>query len=219
MALLLKSVILYGNIVPMIMIDNILVSDEVVSQKFVCDLNACKGICCIEGESGAPLDDHELDIMDEVYPKVKPYMTEEGINAVEEQGTYTDDDGMKVTLIGGGGNGGACAFVNYDDKGWTYCTIERAYEEGVVDWQKPVSCHLYPVRVKQSADVSFVNYFEWEICDPACKLGESLKVPVYQFTKDALIRKFGEEFYETLEATVAYMKENPDAGEEIELDQ
>lgn len=192
----------------MIIIDNILVSDEVVEEHFVCDLNACKGGCCVHGESGAPLDESEMKILESIYPKVKPYLTEEGISAIAEQGLYTDDEGWKTTLIGG--KGGPCAFVNYDEKGITYCGIERAWEKGDVPFRKPVSCHLYPVRIKQTADVEFVNYDEWDICDPACKLGASLKVPLYQFLREALVRKYGEEFYETLEATVQYMKANPD---------
>lgn len=187
------------------MIDNILVSDEVVEKHFVCDLNACKGGCCVHGESGAPLEQSELQILEDIYPKVKPYLTDEGIKAIEEQGLFTDDKGWKTTLIGG--KGGPCAYVNYDKKGVAYCGIERANEAGVIDWKKPVSCHLYPVRIQEKEDVVFVNYDEWDICDPACKLGASLKVPLYQFLREALVRKYGQEFYDTLQATVEYMNE------------
>lgn len=187
----------------MIVIDNILISDDVVSSHFVCDLNACKGGCCVSGESGAPVEEEEREILEKVYPKVKAYLTEEGIEAIEEHGCYTMDDGWKTTLIGG--KGGPCAFVNYDEKGIAYCGIERAYEDGIVDFKKPVSCHLYPVRIKASHDVELVNYNEWDICDPACVLGAKLQVPLYRFVKDGFIRKYGEEFFEALEASVEYM--------------
>ena len=198
------------------MIDNILVSNEVVSKQFVCNLSACKGACCVEGESGAPMEDFEVEIMQRDYEKFKPYMTPEGIAEVEARGMYYMEDGTaKTTLIGG--EGGPCAYVNYKD-GITFCGIEKAWEEGKLDFRKPVSCHLYPIRVKESHDVVFVNYFEWDICDPACSLGEALQVPVYRFLREPLIRRFGEEFYDVLDQTVKYAEANPDAGEEMEID-
>lgn len=188
----------------MIIIDNILISEEIVEEQFVCDLNACKGACCVEGESGAPLDDEELKLLPQAFEAAKEYMTPEGIKTIEEQGLYTDDKGWKTPLVGG--KGGPCAYVNYDDNGITYCSIEKAWSAGKTAFRKPVSCHLYPIRINKTHDVEFVNYDEWDICDPACKLGASLKVPVYKFTKEALIRKYGQEFYDTLEATIEYMK-------------
>lgn len=196
----------------MIMIDNILVSDEVIKEEFVCNLSACKGECCIQGESGAPLEENEKALIEQTYDIVKDYITPEGRQAIAEQGFYVVDppDGIaRTTLVGG--EGGPCAYVNYGTDGVTYCGIEKAYLEGKIKFWKPISCHLYPIRIKQSHDVEFVNYFEWDICDPACVLGKSLKVPVYKFLKAPLIRKYGEEFYETLEATVKYMDEK---GEE-----
>jgi hypothetical protein len=197
----------------MILIDNKLISDDVIEQQFVCNLSACKGACCIEGEGGAPVEEDELALLLQNFEQVKPYMHPDGLAAIEQQGLYTrDTDGVaKTTLVGG--EGGPCAYVNYSN-GITYCGIEKAWEEGKITFRKPISCHLYPIRITRSHDVEFVNYFEWDICDPACSLGQTLKVPVYKFLKEALVRKYGEEFYETLEATVQYMKENPDAGEE-----
>ena len=193
----------------MIMIDNVLISDEVIEEAFVCNLSACKGECCVQGESGGPLEEHEKELLIAAYPNVMEYLTEEGRQAIAEQGHYVIDptDGIaKTTLMGGAG--GPCAYVNYDENGITWCGIEKAYEDGKVTFQKPISCHLFPIRTHTSHDVEFVNYFEWDICDPACTLGKSLKVPVYKFLKQPLIRKYGEEFFETLEATVKYMEEN-----------
>jgi hypothetical protein len=185
----------------MLPVGNTLVSEAVISAKFVCDLKRCKGACCVEGESGAPLEKEELKKLESVYPHVKPYLTAEGIAALEEKGLYLiDDDGDYVTpLIG---NGGACAFTVYEN-GIAACGIEKAFNDGKIDFRKPVSCHLYPVRITQYKNYDAVNYHEWEICAPACKLGKQLKIPVYKFVKDALIRKYGEKWYQELEEAVA----------------
>ncbi|MDX2001603.1 MAG: DUF3109 family protein [Chitinophagales bacterium] len=196
----------------MILIDNKLISDEVIEEQFVCNLSACKGVCCIEGESGAPIEEHELALLEQNYDVVKAYLLPEGIAAIEQQGLYTRDaDGIaKTTLVGG--VGGPCAYVNFTD-GITWCGIEKAWEDGKITFRKPVSCHLYPIRITRAHDMEYVNYFEWEVCNDACILGKSLKVPVYRFLKEALIRKYGEDFYETLEATIQYMNQNMDAEE------
>jgi len=188
----------------MIAIDNILISDAVVQQHFVCDLTACKGACCIEGENGAPLEPGEAEILGKIYPSVKSYLTEEGRRTIEEKGCFAlDRKGVGKTPLM---NDGACAYIRYE-RGVAQCAIQKAFEEGKTDFIKPVSCHLYPIRITGSqVNRAHVNYEEWEICDPACKMGKNLKVPLYKFVKDALVRKFGEDFYRALEGAAEKMK-------------
>ena len=190
----------------MIQIDDKLISEDLFSEEFVCNLAKCKGICCVEGDAGAPLDEDETKILDEIYPKIKPYLRPEGIQAIEEQGTYTlDFEGDLVTPLV---NNAECAYVIFDEKGYTKCAIEKAYEDGVIDWQKPISCHLYPIRITEYSNFSAINYHEWDICSDACTLGKELGVKVYQFLKKPLIRKYGEDFYKTLsEAAEEWEKE------------
>lgn len=190
----------------MIAIDNKIISEELKDKHFVCNLAACKGACCVEGDGGAPLDFDELDIIEDILEDVKPYLTPEGIEAIEKHGPFDLDkeDGiMKTTLV----DGKACAFVNYKN-GITYCGIEKAWQEKKIDFRKPVSCHLYPVRITKLNDMDALNYEQWNICNPACKHGEELKIPIYKFAKEALIRKYGEDFYNTLEATINFMESN-----------
>jgi hypothetical protein len=185
-------------------IDDKLVSTRLFEEKFVCDLNACKGACCVEGDAGAPLTFEEVDIMEEDLENYLPYMRPEGIEAVNKTGVfYLDDDGEPVTTLV---NGGECAFVYFDEKGITKCAIEKAYLEGITSFKKPISCHLYPIRVKQFHDFQALNYSEWSICDPACKLGEELNVPVYRFLKEPIIRAWGVPFYEELEKVSEELK-------------
>ena len=190
----------------MIQIDDKLISEDLFSEEFVCNLAKCKGICCVDGDAGAPLDEDETKILDEIYPKIKSYLRPEGIQAIEEQGTYTlDFEGDLVTPLV---NNAECAYVIFDEKGYTKCAIEKAYEDGVIDWQKPISCHLYPIRITEYSNFSAINYHEWDICSDACTLGKELGVKVYQFLKKPLIRKYGEEFYQTLsEAAEDWEKE------------
>ena len=184
----------------MIQIDDKLISEDLFSEEFVCNLAKCKGICCVDGDAGAPLDEDETKILDEIYPKIKSYLRPEGIQAIEEQGTYTlDFEGDLVTPLV---NNAECAYVIFDEKGYTKCAIEKAYEDGVIDWQKPISCHLYPIRITEYSNFSAINYHEWDICSDACTLGKELGVKVYQFLKKPLIRKYGEEFYQTLSEAV-----------------
>lgn len=180
----------------MIIIDDILISDDVLQKKFVCDLNACKGACCVEGDSGAPLEDEETGILDDIYEDVKPYLRKEGIAAIEKQGRYTiDSDGDLVTpLI----KGKECAYVIFDEKNTALCGIEKAYLDGKISWKKPISCHLFPIRIAKLSTGEAINYQEIDICKPACKCGKKLDVSVYKFLKEPLIRKYGEEFFEQL---------------------
>lgn len=174
-----------------------IVSEDLLEKDFVCNLTACKGACCVKGEAGAPLEKKETEILQNIYPKIKPFLRKEGVEAIEKQGTsITSDFGeLETPLV----NGEECAYVTFDDKGTALCGIEEAYNKGVVDYKKPISCHLYPVRIKDYSEFSAVNYHKWDICDDACALGKELQVPVYKFVKEALIRKFGESWYKELE--------------------
>ena len=181
----------------MIAINNTIISEDLLKKKFICDLNACKGACCVEGDSGAPLEEEEISILDDIFEDVKPYMNEAGIKAVEEQGKFIiDSEGDFVTPLV---KGKECAYVTFNKSGIAQCAIEKAYEEGKVDFKKPVSCHLYPVRITKYKDFEAVNYHKWEICHPACHCGEQLNVKVYKFLKEPLIRKYGSGWFESLE--------------------
>jgi hypothetical protein len=182
----------------MIAIENTLISEDLLDRKFICDLNACKGACCVAGDSGAPLDKDELPVLESVLEAVKPYMVKKGVKAVEKQGAYVlDSDGDYTTTLVS--EGAECAFVYFDEKKIAKCAIEKAYLEGKIKWQKPISCHLYPVRITSHKNYEAVNYHKWEICKPACECGEKLDVPVYKFLKTPLIRKFGKEWFKQLE--------------------
>ncbi len=173
------------------------VSTQLFERKFVCDLNACKGACCVNGDSGAPITFEEIDLLEEDLDQIKPYMREEGIAAVEETGVfYMDIENEPVTTLV---NGHECAFVFFDEKGITKCAIEEAYNQGKTTFKKPVSCHLYPIRVMNFHEKKALTYNEWDICAPACACGDKLDVPVYKFLKEPIIRAFGEEFYTELD--------------------
>ena len=195
-----------------IAIDNKLISDAVVDEHFVCDLNKCKGVCCVEGDAGAPLEGDEHERLQEVYPKVEPDLTEEGKKAIAEQGFYTVDKDKSKTKRTPLIKGKMCAYATVEKNGVVLCGIEKAQRAGKIEWPKPLSCHLYPIRINETEDWDYVNYEEWHICSPACDLGRLLKVPVYQFLKDALIRKYGEAFYETLDATAVHLKKGDADG-------
>ena len=174
-----------------------IVSEDLLEKDFVCNLSACKGACCIKGEAGAPVTPEEVEILKEIYPHVKPFLRKEGIQAIEQQGTHivSDFDELETPLV----DGNECAYVTFNDKGYASCGIEDAYNTGEVSFRKPISCHLYPVRVQDYSEFAAVNYHKWDICNDACTLGKELKVPVYKFVKDALIRKFGKNWYKELE--------------------
>ena len=180
-----------------------IVSEEILERDFVCNLSACKGNCCIDGDAGAPLSAEETKIMEEIYPKVKPHLRPEGIAAIEAQGTWVkgEDGDFETTLI----EGKDCAYVIFDGA-TALCGIEQAYNEGIVSWKKPVSCHLYPIRVKDFSEFTAVNYDKWDICNDACTLGKELQVPVYKFVKEALVRRFGEDWYLELEKVALDLK-------------
>lgn len=181
----------------MFQIGKTIVSEEIVQKDFLCNLSACKGACCIAGDAGAPLEEKETKILEEIYPLVKPFLRKKGIEAIESQGTSVigEDGEFETPLI----DGADCAYVTFDNRGTALCGIEEAYNQGEIKWKKPVSCHLYPVRVQDYSEFAAVNYHQWEICDDACTLGKELQVPVYKFVKEALIRKFGEDWFMELE--------------------
>ena len=181
-----------------------LVSEEIIEKDFVCNLSACKGACCVDGEAGAPVTEEEKNILNDIYPKVKSFLRPEGIAEIEKQGTYVKgaDDDWETPLI----NGADCAYVIFDEKNTAMCGIEEAYNQGEIAWKKPISCHLYPVRVQEYSEFSAVNYHHWHICDDACTLGKELQVPIYKFVKQALIRKFGENWYNELEKVASELK-------------
>jgi hypothetical protein len=180
-----------------VQIENHLISTEIFDQKFVCDLQACKGACCVEGDSGAPLSNAEEELLKTHFEKIAPFMSEEGIEAVKTNGvSYQDQDGDIVTTLI---NGQDCAFVFRDEKGIAKCSIEKAHREKKIDFNKPISCHLYPIRIKKFGDFTAINYKKWKICEPACHCGEKLNISVYRFLKEPLIRAFGETFFKELE--------------------
>lgn len=190
----------------MIAIDNKLVSDDIIEAQFVCDLNKCKGGCCVDGDAGAPLNIDELEQLNEVYEAVLPYLTDESKRELEKQGRYLYDQefGWVTPTIASK----VCVYGITDDKGIVKCGIEQAYNDGKVQWKKPISCHLYPIRVKQSRNkqTEYLNYEPREdLCRAACTLGEKLKVPVYVFLKEPIIRKYGSPFYEALEAAANHV--------------
>ena len=193
----------------MIVIDNILVSDEVVSEQFVCDLNKCKGGCCEDGDSGAPLTNDELEYLRDFIEDIKPYITPDGLKVLETEGLYRYDQefGWVTPTIAGR----MCAYGFRDQHGIIKCGIEQAHLDKKIPWRKPISCHLFPVKITRSKRQSqeYVNYEPREdLCKAACKLGKQLKVPVYVFLKEALIRKYGPDFYATLEATALHTKKD-----------
>ncbi len=181
----------------MFQVGKTIITDDLFEKEFVCNLNACKGICCVEGDSGAPLLEEEKAVLDRIFETVKPYLTNEGIKAIEQQGKYVIDKEGELTtpLI----NGRECAYVTQNEDGTYLCGIEKAYLDKKIDWQKPISCHLYPVRVKDYVEFQAVNYNRWDICSAACELGKQLQVPLYRFLKEPLIRKFGADWYQEVE--------------------
>lgn len=183
-----------------------IVSDEILEKEFVCNLGACKGACCVNGDAGAPLEKEELKILEEIQPIMKKYLRAKGLEAIDRHGPYTtnEDGEHETTLI----DGADCAYVIYDKNNIALCGIEEAYNQGEITFKKPVSCHLYPIRIRQYSEFAAVNYDRWDICDDACSLGKEMKVPVYRFVKQALVRKFGQEWYDELEKI--------DKGREIE---
>ncbi|MEM1320206.1 MAG: DUF3109 family protein [Bacteroidota bacterium] len=190
----------------MLIIQDKLISRDIVEQHFVCQLSACKGACCWEGDYGAPLEEEELKILDSIYEEVKPFLTKEGIEVIEKEGTYTyykKPQEFGTPLIANG----ACVYLTRDEEGISKCGIEEAYNAGHIDFKKPISCHLYPIRVSSNKAVNFeaLNYDRWDICSAACSAGRRAQIPIYQFAREALIRKYGHDFYDELHAAASHL--------------
>ena len=179
----------------MIAVKNILVSDDLHLVYFSCPLEKCKGACCVEGDAGAPLTEEEIANLEDHIESIKPFMTRRGIKEVERTGIFDyDAQGELVTPLV---RGLECAFTNFSD-GIAFCSIEKAFEEGSIKFRKPLSCHLYPIRISRLKEGEAENYHKWEICKKALREGNKLGVPLYKFCRDALIRKYGREWYEEL---------------------
>jgi hypothetical protein len=180
----------------MIIIDNTVISDDLLEVLFCCDLPQCNGACCIEGDAGAPLTTDEIKIIGNSLELIKPYMESKGKEVVDSDGVFTTDtEGKQVTpLI----NGGECAFVLWE-KGIACCAIEKAHFAGMIEFQKPISCHLYPVRLLEYDDFTAVNVHRWHICADAFQKGKKEGIPLHRFLKTALVRRFGIEWFNDLE--------------------
>jgi hypothetical protein len=190
----------------MIQIQDTLLSDEIFEEQFICDLCKCKGECCVEGESGAPITKEEFQDIESILPKIWNDLSQKAQDVINKQGiAYTDYDGELVTSLV---NGNECVFTYFDADGICKCAIDNAYREGRISVRKPVSCHLYPIRLTEYNDFTAVNYHRWSICKPAVKLGRKEGMPLYRFLREPLIRKFGEEWYhEVCEAAGLLKKE------------
>jgi hypothetical protein len=185
-----------------IAVDNVLISDEIAEAQFVCDLNRCKGGCCEEGDAGAPLETAELDIMVDLYEKVRPYLTPASIAEIERKGKYVYHKEFGWVTPTLGDDREICVYGIRDEKGIIKCAFEQAYNDGIIPWKKPISCHFFPIIQKNGGKTGFdrLNYEPREtLCKPACSLGKRLKVPVYQFLKEPIIRKYGEGFFNALD--------------------
>ena len=181
----------------MILIKNTVVSEDLISEDFVCNISSCKGSCCVEGEAGAPLNDKEILYLQKNYSKIKPFLSKKGIDSIEDQGVFVRGiDGENETPLV---LGKECSYVVFSRNGIASCGIENAYNQGKISFKKPISCHLYPIRIDNYSEFTAVNYHKWAICNSGCSLGKSLKVRVYKFLKEALIRKFGKSWFLELE--------------------
>ncbi|MDX5320930.1 MAG: DUF3109 family protein [Bacteroidota bacterium] len=192
----------------MIAIGDTLISEDLLENYFSCNLDACKGACCIEGDQGAPLLESEIVEIEKNLNQVLPYLAPEQQERIRKEGfhrVYPDGD-LGTHMM----DNGACVFITQKD-GIYGCGIEQAFYDGKSDFHKPVSCHLYPVRVKTYKEFTSVNYNRWNICSPACTLGKELQMPLYLFVENALVRRFGQEWMDDLKATAEHLKnENQD---------
>ncbi len=189
----------------MIVIDHVILSDDIAESFFVCDLSRCKGACCEEGDLGAPLDIKEIQALSNNYTSIAPYLTDAAKEIIEKEGLFIEDfegDYSTPTV-----SGRECVY-SIRENGILKCGIEKAWKEGKSDFQKPISCHLYPIRISKHDEFEAVNYHRWQICSPACSLGERLKIPLYIFLKEALIRKYGSLWYQKLVEEIE-AKKNP----------
>ena len=195
----------------MVEIEDKLISDDLFKKKFVCDLQKCKGACCVEGDAGAPLTNDEVLLIEENLLLIKNRMRPQGIYSVAKHGVfYNDSEGEKVTTLI---NGKECAFVFFDKNNIAKCSIEATYSKNEINFNKPMSCHLYPIRVKKHNNFSAINIDDWHICKPACDCGKILNIPVFKFLKDAITRKWGKEFFNQLDEVYSnFFKQNQDGN-------
>jgi len=195
----------------LILIDDILISEDIVKSQFACHLTACKGACCIEGDFGAPLSQDELLIIADVLKEIKPYLSQESKEKINQDSFYTinkEEEGAETALM----DDGACVFMGRDKLGITFCGIEKAYNDGKIDFKKPISCHLYPIRVSANKKTGFeaLNYDQWDICQSACSNGSKKNIKIFEFVKDALVRKYGHDFYEELKSAAEHINNKKD---------
>lgn len=185
----------------MLIVQDCIVSEDIAEKCFSCDLAQCKGQCCVDGDCGAPLLEEEIPILEKILPEVEPYMTPEGIEVVHREGVSALDNAAEpcTPLI----HNQECAYVTWGEDGTAYCAIEKAYRDGKIDFPKPVSCHLYPIRVDVYGTFVAVNYHQWDICRCAVKCGNACGIPLYQYLKGPLIRRFGQSWYDDLLKEIA----------------
>ncbi len=188
----------------MIQIGKTIVSQVAFEHAFCCDLTKCKGACCVEGDAGAPLAESEVQILEEIQSAIQPFLRPEGIQSIMDQGVAIQEpNGEWVTPLV---DGKECAYVVFDG-GVAKCGIEQAAAAGAVEWPKPISCHLYPIRVTKYQEFDALNVHHWKVCEPACSLGNELKLPVFRFLKEALVRAYGADWMEEAEAVYEHLEE------------
>ena len=181
----------------MIQIEDKIISRDIFEQSFCCDLSKCEGFCCVEGQSGAPLEEEETTILESILPVIRPFLQEKALKFIKEKGAWeTDADGEKVTPLINVNE--ECVYA-YFENNICKCAIEKAYNEGLIDFIKPISCHLYPIRITNYDDFEALNYHNWHVCKPARDLGKKNNIPVFRFLKEAITRKYGERFYKEME--------------------
>ena len=183
-----------------------LVSEDLLKEHFACDLSQCKGACCVEGEAGAPLTAEEVQQLTKYYDAIAPFLNEAGRKAIAAQGTsiVAKDTSLETPLV----DGAACAYATFDERGWAHCGIEQAHQAGAVDWKKPISCQLYPVRIKDYSVFTAVNYHRWQICSTGCANGKQMQMPLYRFVAEALQKKFGADWFAELEREASKQNKN-----------
>ncbi|MEC8090066.1 MAG: DUF3109 family protein [Bacteroidota bacterium] len=190
----------------MFQLGDTLVSEDLLKEHFACDLSQCKGACCVEGEAGAPLSAEEVQQLAKDYDAIDPFLDEAGRKAIAAQGTsiVAKDKSLETPLV----DDAACAYATFDERGWAHCGIEKAHQSGAVDWKKPISCHLYPVRVKDYSVFTAVNYHRWQICSAGCANGKQMQMPLYRFVAEALQKKFGTDWFGELERVASKQNKN-----------
>jgi hypothetical protein len=195
----------------MLEIGKTLVNLDLINSNFTCNLAVCKGACCVTGDSGAPLEEYEVEKLGAIYPALKPFLSEESVRTIDELGTSVID--IEKDMVTPLNNGKECSYTVFEN-GIARCAIEKAYLEGIIDFRKPISCYLYPVRIRKYREFDAVNYDRWEICRPAIKQGDDLHMPVYHFCKNALSQLYGDAWFNMLETAAKNLEITRDFGPE-----